>query len=68
MICVIFQGEKVFYMIKPTTANLCLYETWLNASNQSELFFGDQVCINCGVEIDNINIIYKASSTKEILT
>ncbi|KAL4226132.1 Lsd1/2 complex PHD finger containing protein Phf2 [Mactra antiquata] len=48
----ILRGEKVFYLIKPTTANLCLYETWLNASNQSELFFGDQVdkCYKCIVK------------------
>ena len=49
---VYFQGEKVFYMVRPTPANLNLYETWLNASNQSELFFGDQVdkCYRCVVK------------------
>ena len=48
----VLQGEKVFYMVRPTPANLNLYETWLNASNQSELFFGDQVdkCYKCVVK------------------
>ncbi|XP_052231548.1 lysine-specific demethylase 7B-like isoform X2 [Dreissena polymorpha] len=47
----VLRGEKVFYLIRPTNANLGLYETWLNASNQSELFFGDQVdkCYKCVV-------------------
>ncbi|XP_060577068.1 lysine-specific demethylase 7B-like isoform X2 [Ruditapes philippinarum] len=48
----VLKGEKVFFLIRPTTANLCLYETWLSASNQSELFFGDQVdkCYKCVVK------------------
>lgn len=37
------QGEKVFYLIKPTPANLTLYQRWMKANNQSEMFFGDQV-------------------------
>lgn len=37
------QGEKVFYMIKPTPANLSLYERWMLSSNQMETFFGDLV-------------------------
>lgn len=37
------QGEKVFYLIKPTPANLALYQRWMKANNQSEMFFGDQV-------------------------
>jgi hypothetical protein len=46
------QGEKVFYLIQPTNANLALYETWLQSSNQSEKFFGDQVecCYKCTVK------------------
>ncbi|XP_052779281.1 lysine-specific demethylase PHF2-like isoform X2 [Mya arenaria] len=45
----VLKGEKVFFLIRPTNANLGLYETWLGASNQSELFFGDQVdkCYKC---------------------
>ncbi|CAM1323221.1 PHF2 (predicted), partial [Pycnogonum litorale] len=39
----ILKGEKVFYMVKPTPANLSLYERWMSSSNQSETFFGDQV-------------------------
>ncbi|XP_045165878.2 lysine-specific demethylase 7B-like isoform X2 [Mercenaria mercenaria] len=48
----VLRGEKVFFLIRPTNANLCLYETWLSASNQSELFFGDQVdkCYKCVVK------------------
>lgn len=39
----ILRGEKIFYFIKPTTANLTLYQQWMTSSNQSETFFGDQV-------------------------
>ncbi|XP_042203962.1 lysine-specific demethylase 7B-like isoform X2 [Homarus americanus] len=44
-------GEKVFYLIKPTAANLTLYQRWMKANNQSEMFFGDQVdtCYRCVV-------------------
>ncbi|XP_047501242.1 histone lysine demethylase PHF8-like [Penaeus chinensis] len=44
-------GEKVFYLIKPTPANLALYQRWMKANNQSEMFFGDQVdaCYRCVV-------------------
>ena len=40
---VVGQGEKVFYLIRPTASNLSLYERWLSSSNQNETFFGDQV-------------------------
>ncbi|XP_043572245.1 lysine-specific demethylase 7B-like [Chiloscyllium plagiosum] len=42
-------GEKLFYLIKPTDANLALYESWSGSVNQSETFFGDQVdkCFKC---------------------
>lgn len=33
----------MFYLIKPTAANLTLYQRWMKANNQSEMFFGDQV-------------------------
>ncbi|ESN99531.1 hypothetical protein HELRODRAFT_84338 [Helobdella robusta] len=48
----VLRGEKVFYLIKPTQANLVLYERWLSSSNQSETFFGDQVdvCYRCTVK------------------
>ncbi|XP_046405533.1 histone lysine demethylase PHF8-like isoform X2 [Ischnura elegans] len=36
-------GEKIFYLIKPTPANLSLYQRWTSSSTQSETFFGDQV-------------------------
>lgn len=46
-----FQGEKIFYLIKPTPANLALYEAWSSSPNQSEVFFGDRVdkCYKCVV-------------------
>ncbi|XP_078077480.1 lysine-specific demethylase 7B-like [Mustelus asterias] len=42
-------GEKLFYLIKPTNANLAWYESWSGSVNQSETFFGDQVdkCYKC---------------------
>uniref|UniRef100_A0A674A7B6 Lysine demethylase 7A n=2 Tax=Salmo trutta TaxID=8032 RepID=A0A674A7B6_SALTR len=45
-------GEKIFYMIKPTQANLALYEAWSSSPNQSEVFFGDKVdkCYKCVVQ------------------
>ncbi|XP_071439259.1 histone lysine demethylase PHF8-like [Hetaerina americana] len=36
-------GEKTFFLIKPTCANLSLYQRWTSSSTQSETFFGDQV-------------------------
>ncbi|XP_042367625.1 lysine-specific demethylase 7A isoform X2 [Plectropomus leopardus] len=44
-------GEKIFYLIKPTPANLALYEAWSSSPNQSEVFFGDKVdkCYKCVV-------------------
>ena len=43
------QGEKIFFLIKPTSANLSLYERWWSSSNHSEMFFADQVdkCYKC---------------------
>lgn len=48
---VLFQGEKIFYLIKPTKTNLALYESWSSSANQSEVFFGDKVekCYKCVV-------------------
>uniref|UniRef100_T1IVH5 [histone H3]-dimethyl-L-lysine(36) demethylase n=1 Tax=Strigamia maritima TaxID=126957 RepID=T1IVH5_STRMM len=47
----VLKGEKIFYLIRPTAANLTLYEQWMSSSNQSETFFGDQVdrCYRCAV-------------------
>ncbi|XP_015208514.1 lysine-specific demethylase 7B [Lepisosteus oculatus] len=44
-------GEKIFYLIKPTEANLALYEAWSSSPNQSEVFFGEKVdkCYKCVV-------------------
>ncbi|KAL0968535.1 hypothetical protein UPYG_G00268130 [Umbra pygmaea] len=44
-------GEKIFYLIEPTQANLALYESWSSSFNQSEVFFGDRVdkCYRCVV-------------------
>ncbi|XP_072566089.1 lysine-specific demethylase 7B isoform X1 [Paramormyrops kingsleyae] len=44
-------GEKIFYLIKPTQANLALYEEWSSSPNQSEVFFGEKVdkCYKCVV-------------------
>lgn len=48
----LFQGEKIFYLIKPTSANISLYERWQSAANHSEMFFADQVdkCYKCTVK------------------
>uniref|UniRef100_A0A8C7X3T1 Lysine demethylase 7A n=1 Tax=Oryzias sinensis TaxID=183150 RepID=A0A8C7X3T1_9TELE len=44
-------GEKIFYLIEPTSTNLALYEAWSSSPNQSEVFFGDKVekCYKCVV-------------------
>ncbi|KAL2102720.1 hypothetical protein ACEWY4_001888 [Coilia grayii] len=44
-------GEKIFYLIEPTKANLALYEAWSSSVNQSEVFFGEKVekCYKCVV-------------------
>nr|XP_020835703.1 histone lysine demethylase PHF8 isoform X3 [Phascolarctos cinereus] len=48
----VLRGEKVFYLIRPTLANLSLFECWSSSSNQREMFFGDQVdmCYKCSVK------------------
>ncbi|XP_051528749.1 lysine-specific demethylase phf2-like isoform X2 [Myxocyprinus asiaticus] len=45
----VLKGEKIFFLIKPTSANLSLYERWKSSSNHSEMFFADQVdkCYKC---------------------
>ncbi|RXM33249.1 Histone lysine demethylase PHF8 [Acipenser ruthenus] len=39
----VLRGEKIFYLIRPSPANLTLFERWSSSSNQNEMFFGDQV-------------------------
>ncbi|GAB6022990.1 Lysine-specific demethylase 7A, variant 2 [Chamberlinius hualienensis] len=48
----VLRGEKVFYLIRPSQANLALYKRWMASSNRSETFFGDQVdaCFKCTVK------------------
>ncbi|XP_070161711.1 histone lysine demethylase PHF8 isoform X4 [Polyergus mexicanus] len=48
----VLRGEKVFYLIKPTPANLQLYQHWMCSSTQSETFFGDQAdaCYKCVIK------------------
>ncbi|XP_037107104.1 lysine-specific demethylase phf2 isoform X2 [Syngnathus acus] len=45
----VLRGEKIFFLIKPTSANLSLYERWRSSSIRSEMFFADQVdkCYKC---------------------
>ncbi|XP_060515940.1 histone lysine demethylase PHF8-like [Cylas formicarius] len=47
----VLKGEKIFFFVKPTPANLTLYSQWMTSTNQSETFFGDQVdiCYKCHV-------------------
>ncbi|KAF7273696.1 hypothetical protein GWI33_013608 [Rhynchophorus ferrugineus] len=47
----VLKGEKIFFFVKPTQANLTLYSQWMTSTNQSETFFGDQVdqCFKCHV-------------------
>ncbi|XP_072102311.1 histone lysine demethylase PHF8 isoform X1 [Mobula birostris] len=48
----VLKGEKIFYLIRPTSANLALFECWSSSSNQNEMFYGDQVdkCYKCSVK------------------
>ncbi|XP_012280694.1 lysine-specific demethylase 7A isoform X2 [Orussus abietinus] len=48
----VLRGEKVFYLIKPSPANLQLYQHWMCSSTQSETFFGDQAdaCYKCVIK------------------
>uniref|UniRef100_A0AAY5JW82 Histone lysine demethylase PHF8 n=1 Tax=Esox lucius TaxID=8010 RepID=A0AAY5JW82_ESOLU len=51
----VLRGEKIFYLISPTPANLALFECWSSSSNQNQMFFGDQVdmCYKCSVKQGN---------------
>ncbi|XP_041035518.1 histone lysine demethylase PHF8 isoform X2 [Carcharodon carcharias] len=48
----VLKGEKIFYLIRPTNANLALFERWSSSNNQNEMFYGDQVdkCYTCLVK------------------
>ncbi|KAM9325897.1 lysine-specific demethylase PHF2 [Gastrophryne carolinensis] len=48
----VLKGEKIFYLIRPTSANISLYERWQSAANHCEMFFADQVdkCYKCTVK------------------
>lgn len=47
--CHVLRGEKIYYLARPTAANLGLFEAWGRSRNQGQLFFGDQVdrCYRC---------------------
>uniref|UniRef100_A0A8C5TR40 JmjC domain-containing protein n=1 Tax=Malurus cyaneus samueli TaxID=2593467 RepID=A0A8C5TR40_9PASS len=49
--CHVLRGEKIFYLARPSAANLALFEAWSSSRNRPELFFGDQVdrCFRCHV-------------------
>lgn len=42
----VLRGEKIFYFIRPTPANLTLYQQWMTSSTQNETFFADQVSLD----------------------
>ncbi|XP_066553868.1 lysine-specific demethylase phf2 isoform X1 [Amia ocellicauda] len=48
----VLKGEKIFFLIKPTSANMSLYERWRSSSNHCEMFFADQVdkCYKCSLK------------------
>ncbi|CAG7785988.1 unnamed protein product [Allacma fusca] len=45
----ILWGEKIFYLIEPTPANIALYARWMASTEQYESFFADSVdfCYRC---------------------
>lgn len=57
----VLRGEKIFYLIRPTTANITLYQQWMTSSNQSETFFGDQVmfALNKRFYASNLNVTFR---------
>uniref|UniRef100_A0A7N8WJL0 Lysine-specific demethylase 2B n=1 Tax=Mastacembelus armatus TaxID=205130 RepID=A0A7N8WJL0_9TELE len=38
----VFKGQKVFWLVPPTTHNLTLYEDWVLSGKQSDIFLGDR--------------------------
>ena len=43
----LLRGEKIFWLIPPTPANLKAYEAWTLSGKQSDSFFGD-IVEKCG--------------------
>lgn len=39
----ILSGEKIFYFVEPTRANLKAYEEWSSSPDQSLIFFPDML-------------------------
>jgi len=39
----VLRGEKIFFLIRPTVANLASFENWYLSQNQSESFFPDLI-------------------------
>ncbi|VDD94636.1 unnamed protein product [Enterobius vermicularis] len=44
----VFNGQKIFYVVPPTPANLKLYLDYHQDDSRSEYFFGDKVVLNSG--------------------
>ncbi|GAA6217066.1 lysine-specific demethylase 2B-like isoform X2 [Lates japonicus] len=38
----VFKGQKVFWLVPPSTHNLALYEDWVLSGKQSDIFLGDR--------------------------
>lgn len=55
------KGDKVFYLIEPTDANLKIYEKWNSSKNASEQFLGDLVDKCYKFEIKAGNTIFLPS-------
>ena len=51
----LFQGEKIFYLIEPTDENLQIYADWSRSPTESETFLGDSVkhCYRMHLREDN---------------
>jgi len=45
----ILKGEKVFWIIEPTSENLAKYEKWTLSTKQEDVFFGDMVDRCCHI-------------------
>ena len=41
LLSMLLQGEKIFYLVRPTQAHIEAYERWTEDDSQSEVFFGD---------------------------
>lgn len=56
-----FQGEKVFYLIEPTPANLEIYKRWMKSDNNRITFLpsllSDSACFELRVNTGNTILI-----------